>query len=113
MNLVLLIRNIILIADYTVLLSVATCQTTWQLFKKAQKEKLVYIAVTGTMKCILYNLFLLVFTIFLLVFAKYVFRFCQFGIQLLKSQQFEFMKLYFNRLVIFEIISIILSAYFI
>ncbi|OXU22666.1 hypothetical protein TSAR_016242 [Trichomalopsis sarcophagae] len=32
--------------DYTVLLSVASCQTTWHLFKRAQKEKLVYLAVT-------------------------------------------------------------------
>lgn len=34
-------------ADYTVLLSVASCQQTWNLFQRARKEKLVHLAITG------------------------------------------------------------------
>nr|AID59308.1 ionotropic receptor 2 [Macrocentrus cingulum] len=32
--------------DYTVLLSIATCSVTWNLFEKAQKEKLVHFGIT-------------------------------------------------------------------
>ncbi|XP_011297147.1 uncharacterized protein Ir93a [Fopius arisanus] len=32
--------------DYTILLSVATCPSTWELFSKAKKEKLVHLAIT-------------------------------------------------------------------
>ncbi|XP_058800210.1 ionotropic receptor 93a [Phymastichus coffea] len=34
--------------DYTILLSVATCQTTWNLFKRALQEKLVHLAITDS-----------------------------------------------------------------
>ncbi|XP_051164696.1 ionotropic receptor 93a [Leptopilina boulardi] len=33
--------------DFTILMSIATCQWTWVLFKQARKERLVHIAVTG------------------------------------------------------------------
>ena len=33
--------------DYTILFSIASCSSTWQLFSQAQKEKLVYLAITG------------------------------------------------------------------
>ncbi|THK33261.1 ionotropic receptor 93a [Diachasma alloeum] len=32
--------------DYTILLSVATCSSTWELFGRAKKEKLVHLAIT-------------------------------------------------------------------
>ncbi|XP_023313506.1 ionotropic receptor 93a [Trichogramma pretiosum] len=38
--------NVNLGRDYIVLLSVASCQSTWQLYKRAQKEKLAYLAIT-------------------------------------------------------------------
>ncbi|CAB0040639.1 unnamed protein product [Trichogramma brassicae] len=39
--------NVNLGRDYIVLLSVASCQSTWQLYKRAQMEKLAYLAITG------------------------------------------------------------------
>nr|QHN69192.1 ionotropic receptor 11 [Sirex nitobei] len=38
--------NVNLRRDYSVLLSVATCDETWRLFKKARKEDLVHLAIT-------------------------------------------------------------------
>ncbi|XP_034948501.1 ionotropic receptor 93a [Chelonus insularis] len=34
--------------DYTIILSVATCSTTWRLFRRARKEKLVHLALTDS-----------------------------------------------------------------
>ncbi|XP_011501036.1 PREDICTED: glutamate receptor ionotropic, delta-1, partial [Ceratosolen solmsi marchali] len=38
--------NVNLKQDYTILFSIASCQVTWQLLERAQKEKLVYVAIT-------------------------------------------------------------------